>query len=77
MSFCEIFTNYYLNFTEGAAIELYAHNYFSSESLAYGTIVNGNYFYAEGEALTSLVNDNLKVIGISDLKAADLCHVKQ
>ena len=74
MSFCEIFTNYYNDFSEGAAVELTTNNFFSSASLAFNTILNGNYIYAEGEALVSLVADNFSVLGIK-VKAEDICYI--
>lgn len=75
MGFCEIFTNYYNNFTEGASVELYTNRFFSSSSLAHDAITHSNLRYAEGEALVSLVKDNISKINKTDVTAEEICYV--
>lgn len=77
MGFCEIFTNYYNNFTEGAAVELYTNKFFSTPSLAHDTIINSNLRYAEGEALVTLVEDNASALLKSDVSAKEICYITE
>lgn len=77
MGFCEIFTNYFTNFTEGAAVELNTNNYFSSSLLAYETIVNSNLKYAEKDALVELVEANLAATIETDVTAAEICYITE
>lgn len=74
MGFCEIFTNYFTSFTEGAAVELEANNYFSSSLLAYETIVNSNLKYADKEELVALAEANIAVMSETDVTASEICY---
>ncbi len=75
MGFCEIFTNYYNNFTEGAAVELYTNKFFSDAALAHGAITNSHLKYAEGEALIALVKDNASALIDADVSAEEICYI--
>ena len=77
MGFCLTYTNYFNDFTEGAAVELDTNNYFSSSALAYETIVNSNLKYAEDEDLIALVESNIAVTIETDVTAEEICYITE
>lgn len=77
MGFCLTYTNYFNDFTEGAAVELDTNNYFSSSALAYETIVNSNLKYAEDEDLIALVESNIAATIETDVTAEEICYITE